>query len=218
MAKAKTGKSVKTAKSAKASKSVRSLKKASSPSPKARKAVSVGKKAPVKQSAKKAAVVSEVRENEVTICRRRSDRRGEEREATGMPKVAAAKSGTPKAVAPKAGPPIPERRQKVARRRQIDPTTCERDYSDDEIEFMHALDAYKRSSGRMFPTCSEVLEVLRGLGYAKQLTLATDAAEDSPAGVVATDEVTVPANLAAPLDAMDSAVTGCVTFESVLIG
>ena len=32
---------------------------------------------------------------------------------------------------------------------------------------MQALDAYKRSSGRMFPTCSEVLEVIRGLGYVK---------------------------------------------------
>lgn len=61
-----------------------------------------------------------------------------------------------------------ERRQKVARRRQIDPTTCERDYSVDEIEFMNALDNYKRQSGRMFPTCSEVLEVLRGLGYEKR--------------------------------------------------
>ena len=58
-----------------------------------------------------------------------------------------------------------ERRAKVQRRRQIDPTTCEREYSDDEIQFMHALDAYKRTSGRMFPTCSEILEVLRGLGY-----------------------------------------------------
>ncbi len=60
-----------------------------------------------------------------------------------------------------------ERRAKVNRRRQIDPTTCERDYSDDEIEFMHALERYKRTSGRMFPTCSEILEVVRGLGYQK---------------------------------------------------
>jgi hypothetical protein len=58
-------------------------------------------------------------------------------------------------------------RRKVQRRRQIDPTTCERDYTNDEIEFMHALDAYKRASGRMFPTCSEVLEVIRSLGYQK---------------------------------------------------
>jgi hypothetical protein len=60
-----------------------------------------------------------------------------------------------------------ERRVKVPRRRQIDPTTCEREYNDDEIEFMHALDAYKRTSGRMFPTCSEILEVIRDLGYVR---------------------------------------------------
>ncbi len=60
----------------------------------------------------------------------------------------------------------PERR-KVERRRLIDPTTCERDYSLDEVEFMKAMDEYKRKSGRMFPTWSEVLEVVRGLGYAK---------------------------------------------------
>ena len=56
-------------------------------------------------------------------------------------------------------------RRKAQRRRQIDPTTCERDYSNDEIEFMQALDEYKRLSGRMFPTCSEILEVLFKLGY-----------------------------------------------------
>jgi hypothetical protein len=60
-----------------------------------------------------------------------------------------------------------ERREKVIRRRQIDPTTCEREYTPDEVEFMNALDEYKRTSGRMFPTCSEVLEVIRGLGYVK---------------------------------------------------
>lgn len=56
-------------------------------------------------------------------------------------------------------------RRKSHRRRQIDPTTCEREYSDHEIEFMQALDEYKRLSGRMFPTCSEILEVLHNLGY-----------------------------------------------------
>jgi hypothetical protein len=59
-------------------------------------------------------------------------------------------------------------RRKTPRRRQIDPTTCERDYSEEEIAFMSAMDLYKRSSGRMFPTCSEILEVLRGLGYEKR--------------------------------------------------
>lgn len=69
-----------------------------------------------------------------------------------------------------------ERREKVVRRRQIDPTTCEREYTDAELEFMSALDAYKRRSGRMFPTCSEVLEVLLSLGYEKRLVVTPVAA------------------------------------------
>jgi hypothetical protein len=58
-------------------------------------------------------------------------------------------------------------RRRQDRRRQIDPTTCERDYSDNEIEFMRAMDDYKRKSGRSFPTWSEVLEVMMSLGYRK---------------------------------------------------
>jgi len=72
-----------------------------------------------------------------------------------------------------------EQRRKVQRRRQIDPTTCERDYTADEMEFMNALDAYKRSSGRMFPTCSEVLEVIRSLGYRKVSQTADGSACDA---------------------------------------
>jgi hypothetical protein len=72
---------------------------------------------------------------------------------------------------------VGQRREKVNRRRQIDPTTCERDYNDAEVEFMHALDRYKRASGRMFPTCSEVLEVLIGLGYEKKATAGRAASE-----------------------------------------
>jgi hypothetical protein len=60
-----------------------------------------------------------------------------------------------------------ERRTKVERRRQIDPTTCERDYTPDQVDFMKAMDLYKRRSGRQFPTWSEVLEVIENLGYRK---------------------------------------------------
>ncbi len=82
----------------------------------------------------------------VTIDRRQTSRRAEEhQEAAPAPQL--------------------ERRAKVQRRRQIDPTTCERDYSLEEVEFMNAMDQYKRKNGRMFPTCSEVLEVIRVLGY-----------------------------------------------------
>lgn len=57
-----------------------------------------------------------------------------------------------------------------SRRRKIDPTTCERDYLPEELEFMQALERYKRSSGRLFPTCSEVLEVVKSLGYVRVAT------------------------------------------------
>jgi hypothetical protein len=60
-----------------------------------------------------------------------------------------------------------ERRKPAERRRQVDPTTCERDYTDEEIAFMKAMDQYKRDNRRPFPTWSEVLEVLRALGYRK---------------------------------------------------
>ncbi len=73
---------------------------------------------------------------------------------------------------------ISEKPVKAARRRQIDPTTCERDYTFEEIEFMNALDAYKRNSGRMFPTCSEILEVLLSLGYAKNIVVPEEESAD----------------------------------------
>jgi len=107
---------------------------------------------PKKRAASKSAK-STAGDQEVTIDRRREANRRDET--------------TEEAVAPIAQPPL-EKREKVQRRRQIDPTTCERDYSDTEVEFMNAMDEYKRTSGRMFPTCSEILEVVRDLGYVKQ--------------------------------------------------
>ena len=50
-------------------------------------------------------------------------------------------------------------RQVSGRRRFVDPTTCEREYTVAEMEFMQAMQDYKARSGRMFPTWSEVLEV-----------------------------------------------------------
>jgi hypothetical protein len=40
-------------------------------------------------------------------------------------------------------------------------------HEDEALRLLEAMDAYKRSSGRMFPTWSEVLEVVRSLGYEK---------------------------------------------------
>lgn len=108
--------------------------------------------------------MTKVKSEELSLSRRaNNDRRGNDRR----------KAETPVDVERRAT----ERRTKVPRRRQIDPTTCERDYSDDEVEFMNALEQYKRANGRMFPTCSEVLEVIRSLGYAKQIQIASRAGE-----------------------------------------
>ena len=94
-----------------------------------------------------------------------------------------------------AATPTLERRAKVQRRRQIDPTTCERDYSVEEVEFMNAMDDYKRKNGRMFPTCSEVLEVIRSLGYVQV----------SPAGRAILTAASEPAVDAAQITAPSSA-------------
>jgi hypothetical protein len=53
------------------------------------------------------------------------------------------------------------------RKRFVDPTTCERNYTAAELEFMRAIEEYKQRNGRVFPTWSEVLEVVRSLGYQK---------------------------------------------------
>jgi hypothetical protein len=55
----------------------------------------------------------------------------------------------------------------TGRRRLVDPSVDEAELSAAEVEFMDAMQEYKRKSGRMFPTWSEVLEVLQGLGYEK---------------------------------------------------
>jgi hypothetical protein len=57
--------------------------------------------------------------------------------------------------------------QRSRRRRHVAPTACASDYPATELEFMQAMDQYKQRSGRMFPTWSEILEVLVSLGYQK---------------------------------------------------
>lgn len=84
-----------------------------------------------------------------------ADRRGNDRRKRSIPVAVERRSGKDR------------RELQGERRRQIDPTTCERDYNNEEIEFMKAMDQYKRENRRPFPTWSEVLEVLRAMGYRK---------------------------------------------------
>jgi hypothetical protein len=39
--------------------------------------------------------------------------------------------------------------------------------SEEQFEFLMAIDAYKKANGRPFPTWTEVLEVIKALGYRK---------------------------------------------------
>lgn len=86
--------------------------------------------------------------------RRAGDRRNGDRRQHNIPVAVERRKGQ-------------DRRHQGERRRQVDPTTCERDYTDEEIIFMKAMDQYKRDNRRPFPTWSEVLEVLHALGYRK---------------------------------------------------
>jgi hypothetical protein len=61
--------------------------------------------------------------------------------------------------------PKTERRDRKERRRRIDPTTFDKQYSDDEIEFMNAMQRFKERSGKSFPSYGDVLKVAATLGY-----------------------------------------------------
>jgi hypothetical protein len=74
----------------------------------------------------------------------------------------AAARGTPAEPAPASGA---DRRAKKDRRRRIDPTTFEKQYTADELEFMNAMQRFKERTGKSFPTHGEVLKVAVGLGY-----------------------------------------------------
>jgi hypothetical protein len=75
-----------------------------------------------------------------------------------------------------------ERRARKERRRRIDPTTFEKQYSEDEMEFMNAMQRFKVQSGSGFPSHDEVLQVAYSLGYRKigQTDDASDSSTDAP--------------------------------------
>ena len=75
---------------------------------------------------------------------------------------------------PEATPAAPKARKE--RRRRVDPTTFEKQYSPDEIEFMNAIQDFKNQSGKAFPSHGDVLRVALRLGY-RQPFLADDELE-----------------------------------------
>jgi hypothetical protein len=61
-----------------------------------------------------------------------------------------------------------DRRRGPGRRRSDDRRSAEEgQMSDEQFEFLMAIDQYKKSNSRPFPTWTEVLEVIKALGYRK---------------------------------------------------
>jgi hypothetical protein len=61
-----------------------------------------------------------------------------------------------------------DRRRGPGRRRTDDRRSAEEGHmSDEQFEFLMAIDQYKRQNMRPFPTWTEVLEVIKALGYRK---------------------------------------------------
>ncbi len=83
----------------------------------------------------------------------------------------------PEKPAPSGAPP--ERRARKDRRRRIDPTTFDKQYTDDEMEFMNAMQRFKERSGKSFPTYREVIRVLVDLGYRRAIVEADNARVDA---------------------------------------
>ena len=61
-----------------------------------------------------------------------------------------------------------DRRRGPGRRRSDERKSAEEgQMSDEQFEFLKAIDEYKRKNTRPFPTWTEVLEVIKALGYRK---------------------------------------------------
>jgi len=59
-----------------------------------------------------------------------------------------------------------DRRRGPGRRRSDDRKAAEEGHmSDEQFEFLMAIDEYKRANSRPFPTWTEVLEIVKALGY-----------------------------------------------------
>lgn len=55
----------------------------------------------------------------------------------------------------------------IRERERVHPTTFDKDYSSDELEFFKAVDEYRTRYDRKFPTLNEYYEIFYALGYRK---------------------------------------------------
>ena len=78
-----------------------------------------------------------------------------------------------------------DRRRGPGRRRPDDRRAAEEGHmTDEQFEFVTAVDQYKRANQRPFPTWTEVLEIIKAMGYrkiAEPQALNTSSKENVPA-------------------------------------
>ncbi len=82
-------------------------------------------------------------------------------------------------------------RARKDRRRRIDPTTFEKQYTPDEMEFMNAMQRFKEASGKSFPTHAEVIRIAIGIGYRLGIDEPDSAAEEPVDAPYAAESSTV---------------------------
>lgn len=89
---------------------------------------------------------------------------------TGVPipigrALKAAANGAAKAVANRAAFRVAAATEGLSIKSIGHPATSEIDYKSDEMAFMAAMERFKNATGKKFPTWTEVLGVVRGMGY-----------------------------------------------------
>ncbi len=101
----------------------------------------------------------------------RRDRRKSDQACGGVERrnnIVDRRSGLNRRVVDIGSPTGLERRRGPGCRRNADRKSAEEgEMTDEQFEFVMAIDMYKRLNGRPFPTWTEVLEVLKQLGYRK---------------------------------------------------
>ena len=95
---------------------------------------------------------TEAAENAPEMDRRGADRREDERRQEKLPVATERRAG--------------DERRSGQRRGRRGPNQYE--LEGDELEFINAINRFKERSGRAFPTWSEVLGILKELGYERQ--------------------------------------------------
>jgi len=98
--------------------------------------------------------------------------------ATPSKKIRSAKPARPAAAAPAGSTRTSSRSAK--RRSPKEPEPDPELLEEERTEFLRAIDRYKRKTGKTFPNWTEVLEVIRSLGWVSPLRRAAEQKSQGP--------------------------------------